>query len=228
MTAGFPFKVGKVGEGGTVDAGNHSDDGFGDRHHGAGVAGGDKAVGVAIADQTGCDADAGIPFGSESLGRIVLHGDHFAGVDDADGQVSPAVVLGQLGFEDVLFPDKDQVDVLVARSANCAVNLGSGRVIATHCIDSDGYHAEGQDRLFGDDFDDFAALIIAAVRAGAMGELHFVALGAFGEARSLQRVMSPALGRATIAMASFGIGHSNFLGSGPAVADRRRHETSLL
>jgi hypothetical protein len=108
------------------------------------------------------------------------------------------------------------------------MNFRRGRVVATHCIDSDGYHAGVLRRLFGGDFDDFPAFIVAAVRAGAVGELHFVALGALGEAGSLQRVMGAALGRATITVASFGIGHSNFLGSGPAVADRRRHETTLL
>jgi hypothetical protein len=58
------------------------------------------------------------------------------------------------------------------------------------------------------DFDDFAAFVFAAVRAGTVRTDLFVAIGALGELRDREVVMGAASGGAALRMASFGIRHS--------------------
>jgi hypothetical protein len=67
--------------------------------------------------------------------------------------------------------------------------------------------------LFFRDFDHFAALITAAMRAGAMGKLRFVAVGALGAAGHAQMVVSTARGSALLGVSSFGIRHLSLLPS---------------
>jgi hypothetical protein len=63
------------------------------------------------------------------------------------------------------------------------------------------------EKLFLDDFDYFAALVIATARAGAMRQLLFVALGALRDAGAGQAVMSSASGGAALRVAALGIRH---------------------
>jgi hypothetical protein len=65
--------------------------------------------------------------------------------------------------------------------------------------------------LFFRDLDHFAALILTAMRAGAMRKLGFVAIGAFGVAQGAQMVMSTARGGALLGVSSFRIRHLVFL-----------------
>jgi len=66
-------------------------------------------------------------------------------------------------------------------------------------------------KLLLDDFDHFTALIVAAVRAGAMGQLGLVALRALGDAGDLQVVMRAARCRTLRRMATLRVRHSKFL-----------------
>src|SRR5262249_23985100 len=61
--------------------------------------------------------------------------------------------------------------------------------------------------LFGD-FDNFASLILAAMRADAVGDLGLVAIGAFRLRGPPQAVMCPAFTRAGCGVSSFRIRHS--------------------
>jgi hypothetical protein len=65
--------------------------------------------------------------------------------------------------------------------------------------------------LFFRDFNHFAALVLAAMRAGAMRELGFVAIGALGVAQDAQMIVSPARGGALLGMSSFRIRHLGVL-----------------
>ncbi len=212
ITAGLPLRVGKaLASAGRSTPGIMPMHRLGDGHDGAGIAGGDESIGLAVAHQAGGDADRGVALGADGLGGAVVHGDDLAGVDDFDGQAAPAVVFRQLRLEDVLLTDEDHVDVLAPGGAHGAVDFRRGRVVASHCVDSDGDH-EGEsvaDVYSAGDFDDFAAFVLTAVRAGAVRQLHFVALGALGEPGALEGVVGAALSRATIAVASFRIGHLN-------------------
>jgi hypothetical protein len=61
--------------------------------------------------------------------------------------------------------------------------------------------------LFFRDFDHFAALVLAAMRAGAMWKLRFVAIGALSVAEHAQMIVSPASGGALFGVSSFWIRH---------------------
>jgi hypothetical protein len=65
--------------------------------------------------------------------------------------------------------------------------------------------------LFFRDLDHFTAFVAAAMRAGAMGKLWFVAIGALGVALHLQVIVRPARGGALLGVSSFWIRHLKFL-----------------
>ncbi len=71
---------------GTIDAGQRTQHHFCRCHGGAGVAGGNKAIGAPFAHQPQTYAHGGVAFGANSLHRLILHGDHFTGMDDLDRQ----------------------------------------------------------------------------------------------------------------------------------------------
>src|SRR5690348_5536332 len=66
----------------------------------------------------------------------------------------------------------------------------------------------GVSRLFFRNFDDFAALVTSAMRAGAVRQLGLVAVGTLRAARGAQRIVSAARGGAPLGVSSFWIWHS--------------------
>jgi hypothetical protein len=61
--------------------------------------------------------------------------------------------------------------------------------------------------LFFRDLDHFTALVLAAMRAGAMWKLRFVAIGALGVAEHAQMIVSASRGGALLGVSSFRIRH---------------------
>lgn len=92
---------------------DHAHDRLGDGHDSAGVAGGNEALGLAVTDQPGGHPHAGVALGAQRLGGVVVHGDDVAGMDNADGELAPAVVFGELRLEDVLLTHEQDVDILL-------------------------------------------------------------------------------------------------------------------
>ena len=95
----------------TIDAGNDSQDHFGGDHGGAGVAGGDKAVGRAVFDQTEADAHGRVALGLDRLRGLFVHADKLGGMHDLDGQAGSFGVKRQFGAHHVLLPDQEDPDV---------------------------------------------------------------------------------------------------------------------
>jgi len=67
----------------------------------------------------------------------------------------------------------------------------------------------GRVLLFGN-LNHFAALVLAAVRANAMGQLGLMAVGAIGHSGARQMIMRPPRGGPPLGMSSFGIWHFTF------------------
>ena len=65
--------------------------------------------------------------------------------------------------------------------------------------------------LFFRNLDHLAAFVTAAMRAGAVRELRFVAIGALGAAQGAQMVVRPARGGALLGVSAFWIRHLVFL-----------------
>jgi hypothetical protein len=68
------------------------------------------------------------------------------------------------------------------------------------------------------DFDDFTALVLAALGANAVGQHGLVAFGALGQTGALQVIVRAARGGALLGVASFWIWHFFIAQNGP---DRR-------
>jgi hypothetical protein len=69
------------------------------------------------------------------------------------------------------------------------------------------------------DLNDFAALIVAALEAGPVGQLALVAIGTFGQGLRRQMIVGAALGRARLGMTPFWIWHENLVTSTAACGD---------
>src|SRR5882757_4655725 len=68
--------------------------------------------------------------------------------------------------------------------------------------------------------EDFAALVVAALGAGMVGQLAFVAIRTLGESGGSQRVVRAALGGAGLGMAPLRIRHDRFLSIRPLISRR--------
>ena len=79
-------------------------------------------------------------FGADGLGGAILHGDHFAGMLDFDGQVAMSFVLREFLAENILLADQNDTDAQRAGGANGSVDLRLRGVIAAHCVNRDGHH----------------------------------------------------------------------------------------
>jgi len=62
-------------------------------------------------------------------------------------------------------------------------------------------------RLFFGDFNHFTALILSAMRAGAVGQLGLMAVGALGLAKRREMIMGPPGGGPFLGVSAFRIGH---------------------
>ena len=124
------------GECRTIDAGNCAQDHLGGGHGGAGVAGGDKARGLAVAHQAQPDAHGRVALGAHRLRRLLMHADDFAGIDDADGQPAPEAMQVELGADDFLLPHQHDFHVVMPRREDRAFDFRFGRAVGAHGVKS--------------------------------------------------------------------------------------------
>ena len=194
------------GQRGTVDAGNRAQHDFRRGHGGAGVAGGDEAIGLAFAHHAQADAHGGVALGANRL-HLVFHGDVFAGVDDFDGQARGRGVAIQFRLDLGFGADQQHAHAVLARGVYRALNLRLGRAVGTHRIQRD--HARhGVYELAGFfDVEDFASLIVTALGAGAVRHLLLVTVGALGKGMAFQSVMGAPGGSALLGVSTFWIRH---------------------
>ena len=104
--------------------------------------------------------------------------------------------------KDVLAADQNHLDPKSLRRLNCAFHFRLGKVIASHGVEGNGHHVIGfsfapiglhssvSQRLFRN-LDHFAALVFAAMRAGAVGAYLLVAVRAFGAVAGLAERHAP-------------------------------------
>ena len=116
------------------------------------------------------------------------------------------LLVGRAGFVKSTFAPHW---VMLFGSPNRSFYLAFGSMIAPHGVDRDRQHGRARRLLFGD-FDDFAALILSAVRANAMRQFRFVAIGAVRHHGAAQGIMRPPGGSPPLGMSSFRIRHFTF------------------
>src|ERR1019366_9353578 len=126
------------GQCGAVHAGDCAQNHFGGRHGRAGVAGGDKTGGLAVAYQAKTDAQGRVTLAAHRLRRLLLHTDDFTSIDDANGEPAPEWVQVEFGADQVLFAHQQDFHVVVARRENGTFHFGFGRAVRAHGVNSDG------------------------------------------------------------------------------------------
>jgi len=213
------------GEGGAVDAFEGAEDHFGGGHGGTGVAGGDEAVGVAFADEPEADAHGAVFFGADGGGGLVGHADPLGGMDDVDGEVFAVAVEVECWADAVFGADEVDADGELAACGHGTANLGVRGFVGAHGVEDDvGQHAvcvwmslvPGLDFRFGGE--DGAALVLAALGAGVMGELALLAVGADVAVWEGEEVVGAAFGGALLGVAALGIRHGETLSTQPVPA----------
>ena len=99
---------------------------------------------------------------------------------------------------------------MVACRLQGAFNLRLRRLVGSHRIQSnDSGHVRRKLGLLSN-LEYFAALVVSALRAGAVRHLVFVAIRTLRQRVFRQRVMRAARGRALLGVSAFWIGHENF------------------
>ena len=130
------------GQRGTINARDRAQHHLGGGHGRAGIAGGDKSVGLAVAHQAKAHAHRGVALGAHRLRRLLLHADDFAGIDDADGKPAPEAMQIELGADDFFFAHQHDFHVVVTCGEDGAFDFGFGRAVSAHGVKSnDGWHA---------------------------------------------------------------------------------------
>src|SRR6185369_1187058 len=111
--------------------------------------------------------------------------------------------------DELLAPDQNDSHIHRPGGLQCAFYFRLGEMVAAHRIE--GYRHHGiKDRpvsLGFDDFNDFAAFVLAAMRASAMGADLFVTIRTLGQLRYLQCIVRASRGGAALRMPPFGIWH---------------------
>src|ERR1017187_507613 len=193
---------------GTLHAGDHTLNYFGGGHDGAGIARGHEALCDAVANQARGDAEGAIAFGAEGFAGAVLHGDTLTGVHNLNGECAVTILHLELPADHILLAHQDDFDSQIPGGANRPFDFSFGGVVTAHCIHRNGQHVVPKLLLF--DFDNFAAFILPAVGADAVGQLGFVAVGALGQAGGFERIVRAAGAGPLLGVSTFGIRHISF------------------
>ena len=102
----------------------------------AGVAGGNHGIRLAVADQFDGADHRGILLLADALERLVVHGQHFAGVDDLDAVVAEAGLLARPPGFQPRWPTR-RMAVMDWSASQCpfdAFDDDPATVVATHDI----------------------------------------------------------------------------------------------
>ena len=163
-------------------------------HRRPGVAGGDKSRGVSLAHQTQPYPHGGVALGAHGFCRLVIHANHFAGMNNFQRQSGSRGMTFQFRPDLRLPAHQQHASTIVPGGLDGAFDLRLGGPIGTHRVE--GYDAWHGGRWWLAGFFDvqyFAALVIAALRAGAMWHFLFVTVRTLRQRVPLKRVVRPAI-----------------------------------
>ena len=111
--------------------------------HRAAVARGDGGDRASVAHELVASGDAVARLGAHRLGGMLVHADHFVGVDDVEVEAG-GVVLRQLAADLVLWPDQQDADALLARGLHGAEHHLGGSIVAAHRVERDALAARSR------------------------------------------------------------------------------------
>src|SRR5471032_2849707 len=123
-------------DGRAVDAGHGLEYVARYRHQGAGIAGRDAGLGLAVLDLLDGDAHRRILLAAQGHFERIVHGDLFGGVLHGDARMRVDVQLFQFRADYVLQTDQDQFSVrFTFEEGNSGGDSDRRAVIATHTVD---------------------------------------------------------------------------------------------
>ena len=125
-----------------VHAGNFAQHHLGDGHAGAGVAGGEEAIGFAVGGQAGADVHRTVLFAAGRFGGVIVHGDALGGMHHFDGQSSRRRDVYRAACSTIraVANQKDPMPEF-ARGVYGALNFGSRGFVAPHRVYCNGDHS---------------------------------------------------------------------------------------
>jgi hypothetical protein len=88
--------------------------------------------------------DRGVLLGADHLSRRILHGDHFLGTADFDGQGIGARMLRQFLADHVFLTDQDHAQIQFGYGANRSFDFRFRGVVAPHCVYRNRQHGSAQ------------------------------------------------------------------------------------
>jgi hypothetical protein len=189
-THGFPWNWAWGRQRRTVHAGQRAQHHLGRGHGRAGVARGHKAGRLALAHQLQPHAHGAVFLGPHRVRRLLLHADAFRGMVDDDGQIFVFEMFVQKVAQLRLRPNQVDPHRQSAAGENRPANLRLWSFVGTYGVKRD-VDEHGRSWLLGCflDVQNGAALVRAALGAGAMGQLLLVAVGALGDSHGGQKVV---------------------------------------
>ena len=137
---------------------------FGGGHGGAGIACGDEAAGLALADHLEADPHGAVALGADGRSGLVVHADPLAGLDEEDGRALAFAAArrrqglkgiadgleriavfrlslfeggAQFWAQDFLWAHQVDADVQLAGSQDCPANLRVRGLVGPHGIEND-------------------------------------------------------------------------------------------
>ena len=175
---------------GTVNAGQRAQHHLGRSHCRSSIAGSDKSGGLALTHQLEADAHGAVFFGADGLRCLLLHADTFRGMVDDDRQVFVVEQFIELIAQLRLWPNQVDPHGQSAAGEDGPANLRLWCFIGAdgveHDVDEHGCPELADCFLY---VENGAALVLAALGAGVVGELLLVAVGALADADGGQKVV---------------------------------------
>ena len=112
-------------------------------HRGARVAGTDDCCGSSRLDQIKSDSDGGILFFTNGVGCGIVHADNFTGMMDINVETA-AIMFSELGTYPFTVSNQSDGNAEFPSGRNCPFHLNDGRIVPTHCINSNSHKTSGQ------------------------------------------------------------------------------------
>ena len=167
-----------------------------------------KPAASALAHQLEPHAHGAVLLGADRVRRLLLHADAFRGMVDDDGQVFVFQVFVQKIAQLRLRPNQVDPHGQSLAGEDRPANLRLGSFVGAYGVKRN-IDEHGRGNLLGCflDVQHGAALVLAALGAGAMGQLLLVAGGALGDAHGGQKVVRAAKCGAARRVAPFRIRH---------------------
>ncbi len=118
----------------TIHSGQRAQHHLGGGHARAGIAGADEPGGLAFAHQAQSHAHRGVALGAHRLRRLLVHANHFPGMNNPDRQTLPQRMELKFLADELFLPNQQHLHVIVTGSEYRTIDFGFGRLVGAHRV----------------------------------------------------------------------------------------------